>query len=127
MTASDRRRIAAAIAQAEDGTTGRIAVRVIPDGSVDALERAEREFDRIGLAARQARNAALVLIAPNARGYAVIGDRSLHERVGDDFWKGVVAEMQPFFAREDVTGGVLLAVERIGSALHAHFSEEPES
>lgn len=124
MTRGDRTRIAQAIARAEDGTTGRIAVRVIPDKSVDAFERATHEFARTGLHRHDAANGALVLIAPNARRFAVLGDRALHERVGDAFWESVAAESQPFFEQGDLAGGAVHAVGRVGEALHAHFSTE---
>jgi uncharacterized membrane protein len=118
----DRAAVARAIAAAEAGTSGRIAVRVIPDKSVDAFQRATHEFARTGLHRHDPGNAALVLVAPNARKFAVIGDRALHERVGDAFWNGVVAESAPYFARGDTRDGVLHAVGRIGEALHAHFA-----
>lgn len=123
MTRDDRARIARAIAHAEDGTTGRIAVRIIPDKSVDAFERATHEFARTGLHRHEAGNAALVLVAPNARRFAVVGDRALNERVGDAFWQSVIAESQPFFERGDVAGGAIHAVGRVGEALHAHFAD----
>jgi len=121
MNAADRTDISQAIARAENGTTGRIAVRVIPDKAVDAFDRAVHEFARTGLHRHDAGNAALILVAPSARQFAVIGDRALHQRVGDEFWNAVVAESQPYFARGDTRDGVLHAVGRIGEALHAHF------
>ena len=121
MTHEERTRIARAIEAAEAGTTGRIAVRVIPDRDVDAFERAKHEFGRTGLYRHEYGNAALVLVAPKARKYAVLGDRALHERVGDAFWNGIVEDVRPTFARGDLTGGIIAAVERIGAALHRHF------
>jgi uncharacterized membrane protein len=118
--------IAAAIAAAEDGTTGRIAVREIPDRSVDAFERATREFGRIGLQRHEHANAALILVAPQARRFAIIGDRALHERVGDAFWNDVVEKSTPFFARGETEAGILYAVARLGEVLHTHFAE-PQS
>ena len=126
MNPADRAAVARAIAAAEDGTSGRIAVRVIPDKSVDAFQRATHEFARTGLHRHDAGNAALVLVAPNARKFAVIGDRALHERVGDAFWNGVVEETAPYFARGETRDGVLHAVGRIGEALHAHFASAAE-
>lgn len=123
MRAKDRRRIAAAIAAAEDGTTGRIAVRVVPDRDLDAFERAKHEFGRTGLHRHPEANAALVLVAPKARQFAVLGDRALHERVGDAFWQEVVASSRPYFARDEIAGGIINAVERIGEQLHRHFPE----
>ena len=122
MTSADRSRIALAIAGAESGTTGRIAVRVIPGASVDAFARAREEFERAGLHRRDAGNAALLLIAPKARRFAVIGDRELHARVGDAFWNSVVEEMRPYFARDAMTDGILHGVGRVGEALQSHFA-----
>jgi uncharacterized membrane protein len=121
MTRSERDGIARAIADAEEGTTGRIAVRVIPDTTVDAFERASREFGHIGLHRHEEANAALILVAPKARKFAIIGDRALHERVGDAFWNDVVEQSRPYFERGAVSEGVVYAVGRLGRALHDHF------
>lgn len=123
MTEEEKQRIGAALAQAQAGTTGKIAVRVINDRTVDAFERAKREFLRTGLHRHPAGNAALVLVAPDARQFAVLGDKALHERVGDAFWQGIVEESRPYFAAGDTIGGITHAIERIGEALHAHFSK----
>ena len=121
MNRDDRARIAHAIAEAENGTSGRIAVRIVPDDNVDAFARAVHEFARTGLHRHDASNAALVLFAPKARRFAVIGDRALHQRVGDAFWNGVVAESAAYFKRGSFADGIVHAVGRIGEALHAHF------
>ncbi|MBV8197069.1 MAG: TPM domain-containing protein [Candidatus Eremiobacteraeota bacterium] len=126
MTRHERARISRALAEAENGTSGRIAVRIIPDRKVDEMERARREFGRIGLHRHDRANAALILVAPKARRFAVIGDRALHERVGDAFWKDVVRESQPFFARGAIVEGIIFAIGRIGDALHGHFRDNPE-
>ncbi len=123
MTRSETDEIARAIAKAEDGTTGRIAVRMIPDAETDAFERAKHEFGHAGLHRHEHRNAALILVAPKARRFAVIGDWALHQRVGDAFWDDVVESSKPYFARGELVPGILYAVGRIGEALHAHFTE----
>ncbi len=122
MTRDQRAAIARALTAAEDGTTGRIAVRVIPDKTVDAFERATHEFARTGLHRHDEGNAALILVAPNARRFAIVGDRALHARVGDAFWHAVVEESRTYFARDAVTEGIVHAVGRVGEALHAHFA-----
>lgn len=123
MTASERQAIERAVADAEDGTTGRIAVRVIPDGGTDALVRAKHEFEQLGLRRHPRGNAALVLVAPKARRFAIVGDRLLHERVGDAFWADVVEQSQPYFARGEIAEGITYAVGRLGAALHEHFPD----
>ena len=128
MTRDHRGKITRALAAAEDGTTGWIGVRVIPDSSVDAFARARHEFTRAGLHRHAHRNAALILVAPKARRFAIIGDRALHQRVGEAFWYDLVEETQPYFSRGAVCDGVVHAIERIGGALHAHFAQpSPEA
>lgn len=116
-----RGHLAAVIADAEAGTTGHIVVRVVDDRDVDAFARAKEEFERAGLHGAEHRNAALILVAPRARRYAVLGDRALHERVGDAFWQQVVEEMKPELARNRVHAAVLHAVGRVGAELHRYF------
>jgi uncharacterized membrane protein len=125
VTSQERRSIASAIAKAEEGTTGRIAVRIVPGGSVDAFERAKREFERAGLHRHEHGNAALILVAPNARQFAIVGDRALHQRVGDGFWGALVSEIRPYFARGATAEGIIHAVGRIGEQFQRHFGEPP--
>jgi uncharacterized membrane protein len=119
---SERTAIARAIATAEDGTSGRIAVRIVPEATVDPIERAKHEFGRIGLHRHDRANAALILVAPKARSFAVLGDRALHERVGDEFWREVVRSSQPYFARGEVPEGIIHVVARLGEAYKTHFA-----
>jgi uncharacterized membrane protein len=126
VTRDEQESIARAIREAEDGTSGRIAVRVIPDGLVDAFARARHEFYQIGLNRHEHGNAAMILVAPKARQFAVLGDRALHDRVGRAFWDDVVRESRPYFAGGETIEGIRYAVGRIGTALHEHFGVESE-
>lgn len=123
MKPDDRERIARAIAEAERGTTGRIFVRWLDSGGHDAFDHAKREFESAGLHHHPTRNAALILVAPKAKSYAVIGDSALHARVGDAFWRRIADEMRESFARGDFPEGILHGVRQIGSALHQHFAK----
>ncbi len=125
MNRDERAAIARALKTAEEGTTGRIGVRVIPDRECDAFERAEREFLRANLHRHDHANAALILVAPKARRFAVIGDRALHDRVGDAFWRNIVEQTQPYFTRGALCEGIVYAIGRIGEAMHAHFGDAP--
>jgi uncharacterized membrane protein len=121
LTAQDRSRIARAIAAAEEGTTGTIAVRLVNDKHLNALEQAKAEFAYFGMHRHDASNAALVLVAPRARQFAVIGDRALHERVGDEFWKRLTLEMRRYFAYDQLADGIVHAIGKLGEQLHEHF------
>lgn len=121
MTRDERAAIARALAKAEDGSTGRIGVRIVPERGVDAFERAKREFVRAGLHRHADQNAVLILVAPKAHRFAIVGDRALHRKVGDAFWRDVVADTEPYFARGALLEGIVYAVGRVGEALQAHF------
>jgi len=127
VTKAEGARIDAAIAAATAGTTGHVAVRVVTEKNVDAFERAKAEFASRDLHRARDRNAALVLVAPKARSFAVLGDRALHERVGEPFWQELVAEMRPYFARDAIADGIVHAIARVGRELHAHFPAEPQA
>jgi uncharacterized membrane protein len=117
-------RLRGAIKKAEAGTTGRIVVRIVPEGEVDAFERAKAEFEKAEMHRHEHRNAAMILVAPKAKRFAVIGDAALHARVAPTFWDDVVAKIQPSFAAGDLAGGVEMAVASIGEQFHAHFAKE---
>jgi len=121
MTDDDRTRIDAAIARAQEGTTATLALHVILDAQADALERAKAEFLGRGLDRHERANAALILFAPNARTFAVIGDRALHEAVGQTFWDETAALMATSFKDGRQTDGLVLGIDRLGRAFHEHF------
>ncbi len=123
MTSADRARIHDAMVRAESGTNARVAVRFIPDAKVDALERAKAEFEKNGMHGHAPRNAALILVAPKARAFAMIGDRELHARVGEAFWDEAVEEMRKRFAAGDTPGAVVAGLDRLNVALHEHFAQ----
>ena len=127
LTKADRARIAQAIAAAEDGTTGTIAVRIVNDKHLDAVEKAKSEFGQIGMHRHEAANAALVLVAPRARQFAVIGDSALHARVGDEFWKQLTVEMRRYFAYDQMADGIVHAVGRLGEQFRTHFAAGPNA
>ena len=124
MTHKDRERINDALRAAEAGTSSLIFVRVIPDDSVDAFERAKSEFLTRGLHTHPAANAALILVAPKSRAFAVIGDRALDERVGQKFWDDLVVEMSAAFKTETPTDAIVKGIKRLGEALHTHFAAD---
>jgi uncharacterized membrane protein len=117
----DGQRIRAAIDAAELGTTGRIGVRIVHGKTADALDEARRHFAAARLHEHEQRNAVVFFVAPAARRFAVFGDVALHERVGEEFWQRLVGDMQPFFARGDMTEGLAMGIARVGEQLRHHF------
>jgi uncharacterized membrane protein len=117
----DGKRIREAIDAAENGTSGRIGVRIVPDKTADALEEARRHFVHANLHEHEPRNGVIFFVAPKVRKFAVFGDAAMHERVGDTFWRSLVGDMQQYFTSGNMTEGLVLGIARVGEQLRLHF------
>lgn len=121
MVAIDKDRIKEAIRQAERRTSGEIRVSVSPLFWGDVRKAAERAFLRLGMTATKDRNAVLFFIVPARHKFVVLGDRGIHERVGEEFWHRVVRTLSEKFRQGDFTGGIVAGVEAVGDGLARHF------
>lgn len=120
-------RVEQAIREAERHTTGEIRVALVRFYFWGDVQRAaERAFRRLRMQRTRERNGVLVFVASPRRVLAVVGDRGIHERVGDAFWRATVTALTAAFHEGDPTGGTVRAVETIGRALAQHFPLGPE-
>ena len=121
MTAFDGDRIRDAIRAAEEGTSGRIAVRVVHTQVENAFERARDDFHNARLHEHPDSNAVLFLVAPKSRRFAVYGGDAIHARLGDAFWQRLIAEMTPHFAQGHPTEALAVGISRVGESLREQF------
>ncbi|MBA3273762.1 MAG: TPM domain-containing protein [Chthoniobacterales bacterium] len=123
MARLDHKRIVDAIAAAEKKTSGEIRV-FVQRGEVadDPLPFAEKKFLELGMEKTAERNAVLILIAPRAQKFAVVGDEGIHKKCGAEFWEPLVATMRGHFQREEFTGALVEAIVTAGDVLAEHFS-----
>jgi uncharacterized membrane protein len=117
-------RIVDAIREAESKTSGEIRV-LIQRGKLksDPLVAAHKKFHRFEMHKTRERNAVLILVAPRAHKFAVIGDKAIHEKCGDEFWQGVVERMRTHFQNEKFSDALEDAVKEVGSVLARHFPQ----
>ena len=120
----DHDRVVAAIRRAEGGTSGEIRVLVARHRTSDPVAAAARHFNRLGMERTRHRNAVLLFLAPRSRRFAVIGDRGVHDKCGDEFWRQLAAAMEEDFRRGAFTAGLVKGVERAGALLAEHFPPE---
>lgn len=120
-SALEHDRIVAAIADAETKSSGQIRVHVTHLAPKDLERRAKRRFELLGMTRTAERNGVLIYIAPALRRFQVLGDRGIHEKCGDDFWKETAAEMEAEFRQGKFTDGIVRGVEKVGDVLAAHF------
>jgi uncharacterized membrane protein len=115
-------RIVQAIRQAESKTSGEIRV-YLQRGKLNAdpVIAAQKKFHHLRMHKTQERNAVLIFVAPRAHKFAVIGDRAVHEKCGEEFWQRVVDAMRHCFIQDKFTEGIGEAVRVIGELLSQHF------
>src|SRR5438477_8000195 len=115
-------RIVEAIREAESKTSGQIRVFIQRGKSdVDPLIAAQKKFHRLGMHKTPERNAILIFVAPRAHKFAVLGDRGIHEKCGEDYWQRIVDLMRDHFRSERFTDAIVDAVVDIGEVLARHF------
>jgi uncharacterized membrane protein len=115
-------RIVNAIRKAESKTSGQIRVYIQRGKlSVDPLIAAQKKFHSLGMHKTAERNVVLVFVAPRARNFAVVGDKAIHEKCGEEFWKRLVNAMRAHFRNEKFSHAIIEAIEEAGKALATHF------
>lgn len=117
----DEAKILAAIARAEQSTSGEIRVAISRKLCADALGAAQKRFVKLGMHRTPQRNAVLIYFAPKSQAFAVWGDVGVHEKCGAHFWSGVAAKITPWLKAGQFTEAVETAVNEIGEVLARHF------
>jgi uncharacterized membrane protein len=119
-------RIVHAIHEAESNTSGEIRV-FIQRGKLksDPLVAAQKKFHQLRMHKTRESNAVLIFVAPRAHKFAVVGDKAIHEKCGDEFWQCVVNGMRTHFQNEKFNDALVEAIKEIGKLLAAHFPETP--
>ena len=122
LTKLEHDRIVQAIREAEMKTSGEIRV-LIQRGKLksDPVVAAQRKFRRLDMHKTRERNAVLIFVAPRAHKFAVIGDKAVHEKCGEEFWQHIVEEMRTHFQNEKFSHALVEAIEKIGKVLASHF------
>jgi uncharacterized membrane protein len=115
-------RIVQAIREAESKTSGEIRV-FIQRGKLNAdpLVAAQKKFHQVRMHTTRERNAVLIFVAPRAHKFAVVGDKAIHEKCGDEFWQRIVDGMRVHFQNEKFSHALVDAIKEIGKLLATHF------
>lgn len=121
----EHQRIVEAIRAGETKTSGEIRV-FIQRGQVaeDPLLFAERKFVEMGMTKTAERNAILILIAPRAQKFAIVGDEGVHRKCEPEFWQGLINRMQAHFQHEEFTDAIVEAIQGAGQLLASFFPRQ---
>lgn len=124
----EKQRIVDAIRDAELTTSGEIRVYIESRCRfVDPLDRAVELFWALKMDYTQDRNAVLVYVAVRDHQFAVLADKGIHEKVGDEFWQKEVTAMKRHFQQEQYADAIIHVVRDVGIALQSHFPYNRET
>jgi uncharacterized membrane protein len=114
--------IVQAIRDAEAKSSGEVRV-YIQRGKLasDALTAARKNLRALKMEKTRERNAVLIFVAPRAHKFAVVGDKGIHEKCGNELWQRVVDKMREHFRNEHFTDALVEAIQEIGSVLAVQF------
>ncbi len=121
------KRIVKAIEDAEKMTSGEVRVYIeLKCKYVDALDRAHEIFQQLNMENTKERNGVLVYVAMKDRQFAILGDKGIHEKVGDSFWKEQRNDMLQHFQKGKFIDGISSAVRSIGASLKSYFPHQSD-
>lgn len=110
-----------AIRRAEMRTSGEVRVHLDEVIEEDVMDHAAYVFEELAMHRTAERNGVLLYVSVPSRKVALIGDRGIHQRVGDGFWQDVLDGVLAEFRRQRFAAGLIAGVERVGEQLSAHF------
>ena len=118
--------IISAIRKAESKTSGEIRVHLEKDPNNAALKEAKRIFRKLGMHKTEDRNGVLIILLPQKKTFAIIGDEGIDQRVEADFWDSERDLMQRYFREGQFCAGLVAAIDRIGEKLKLFFPHEED-
>ncbi len=114
------------IAAAEKITSGEIRVHIQSKCKEDVLSEAKKVFHRLKMHKTKERNGVLIFIALKSKRFAILGDFSIHEKVGNNFWNEVSDKMTEQFKKDQIKEGILVGIMSVGEKLKIHFSRKSD-
>ena len=125
LSEDDLAAVTRAVAEAETRTSAEVRVHLDHSCEGDALQRAIKVFEKLGMHKTAARSGVLVYISVTDRKLAVIGDKAIHERVGEAYWQGLVAAVRERLRQQQSRDGLIHALAEVGRELARHFPRRP--
>jgi len=117
----EKNKILQAIQQAEKNTSGEIRVHIDAKCKSNPVVKAEQLFNKLNMKETQLRNGILFYLAVKSKDFTVYGDKGIHEKVGEDFWKSITEKAVNKFKSEHYCEGLVEAILDCGLQLKHYF------
>lgn len=96
-----------------------------PDLDRAVRERAERLFVERGIDRTAHRTGVLLFVSEFERRVVILGDQTIHERLGDTGWQAHVEHIVTAIRRREAARGVVEVLDRLGNVLAELLPVEP--
>ena len=126
LTAEERKRVAAAIGEAEKKTSAEIRVHLEDHIEEDVLDHAAFIFQELDMHRTAERNGILIYICVADRQMAVVGDKAINEKVPEHFWEDVIDVMARNFKAMKHADGLIEAAGMVGEIAGRFFPRQSD-
>ncbi len=116
--------IVKAIREAEKLTSGEIRVHIQSKCSNDPFFDGKKIFKKLQMDKTKEKNGVLIFIALKSKKFAILGDKGIHEKVGEDFWNDVRDTITEYFHKDQFQMGIVTGVGLIGEKLKKYFPRQ---
>lgn len=91
----------------------------------DALKSAKKTFHRLKMDRTQGRNGVLIYINLRAHRFAIFGDISIHEKVGQGYWDAACQNLGKALHEKEMDQAVSETVSEVSHVLKKYFPWDP--
>lgn len=121
-TDEEKQRIVQAIRLSEKQTSGEMRVFVESKNAyVDPMDRAAEVFYNLKMDRTDERNAVLLYMAIKDKELVLFGDEGIYKATGQNYWNDAVKSMLAQFTQDDICGGMVHCITRVGTTLKEKF------
>jgi len=117
----DQHRLTAALGDAERATAGKILVYVSHRHITDPMPTARARFARLGLHLHDRRASVLIYIVPKTHKFAILGDKAIHEKCGEEYWNRLAEQLSADLKKGDLTAALLNGIASLKVTMAEHF------
>ena len=121
INAADEAAIKAAIADAEQASSGEIRVHIERVCPGDVMDRTAFIFEKLEIHKTALRNGVLFYVAIKDRQFAVIGDSGINAVVDKSYWEKLSAEIIDRFHADGLAAGLIYGIANTGEYLKKYF------
>jgi len=123
---AEEARLISAIQEAESSSSGEIRVHLLRSDESDLIAYGNQLLEKLGVTRTRERNGVLFLLELKSQRFAVVGDRGIHEKVGQGFWDSIRDRVLEKFRHEKFEEGLIEGIKICGEKLKEFFPVRPD-